>query len=293
MSSGLIILVATATAAAVIVLALTLSKLLRTLVDNASDFVPDLSRLPRAFSRRPSPARLGIRPMGVGPVGSAHAGEKPVAPRVPSEGSIDVKQYEPEQRREEDEEGGGPGYRQVGEEVTAVLTAAEHAATQIRETALREAEQSRLDAAEKASATLAEAQACRAEADSYSEETRAAADARAEATRREADEKAARTISHAEEQARVIQAEAEQKRADIEGEAIQRRDALTRSTEGMEDRIESMLMAFRGVTVELEELLPIERRSGADEPEPPGDERLDEALMPAPSHRRLRSDADW
>jgi hypothetical protein len=329
MSSGLIILVATSTAAAVIVLALMFSKLVRTLVENASDLAPDVSRLRRAFSRRfrSSRARLGIRPMGVGrstgvgeepvvaaeeshtadenrvvPVGQQPTDPTPEAPSafpatlvardMPSERSIDVKQYGPELRREWNAEGGSPAYRQVGEEVTAVLTAAEHAATQIRETALREAERTRVDAAEKASATLAEAQARRAEADSYSEETRAAADAYAEATRRNADEEAARTVSQAEEHARMIQAEAEQKGEDIEAEAIQRRDALTKSTEGMEDRIESMLVAFRGVTAEFEELLPTERRSQADEPEPSGDERLDEALTPAPSHGRLRSHAD-
>lgn len=355
MSSGLIILVAASSAAAVIVLALMLSKLVRTLVGNASDLAPDFSRLPRVVSwrRRSSRARLGVRPFGTGLVGSAHideeggspareeqvaaaeesrapdddralpVGERPadptteaasafpaglLAPHVPSGRSIDVKQFrqarvarsgrrvgeedEPEAGREGSAEDSSPAYRQVGEEVTAVLTAAEHAATQIRETALREAERTRVAAAEKASATLAEAQARRAEADDYSEETRAAADAYAEATRRNTDEEAARTVSQAEERARVIQAEAEQKGEDIEAGAIQRRDALTKSTEGMEDKIESMLIAFRGVTAELEELLPPERRSGADEPEPSGDERLDEALRPAPSHGQLSSHAD-
>lgn len=53
----------------------------------------------------------------------------------------------------------------LGEDVTAVLTAAEQAAAQTRETALREAEQTKLAAGEKAAATLADAEARRAEAD--------------------------------------------------------------------------------------------------------------------------------
>jgi hypothetical protein len=168
--------------------------------------------------------------------------------------------------------------------VTAVLTAAEQAAAQIRETALQEAERTRLDADEKAAATLDELQARRVEVDRYSEETRAAADAYADETRRAADEQAAKRVSQADEQARRIQVEAEDIAGELEAEARRRRDALTEGAEGMEARIESVLTVFRQVITELDALLPPERRSGAGEPEPAAAKRLDDALSPASWH---------
>jgi hypothetical protein len=119
----------------------------------------------------------------------------------------------------------GAAYRQVGDQVTAVLTAAEHAAAELRETALREAEQTRLEADEKAAAILAETQARQAELDRYSDESRATADAYAEETRRKADEQAASKVSEAEEQARRIRAEAEEKIRELEAEASRRRES--------------------------------------------------------------------
>jgi hypothetical protein len=263
---------------------------------------------PAVPSGAASPIPLAQEPaLRVGePAGPARAepplrpAERLLAPHVPTGRSVDVKpfrrsKFEQSERGVGDEpglapapdgsaEGGSAGYRQVGEEVTAVLTTAEHVAEQIRETAVQEAEQTRLAAEEQAAATLAEAEARRVDADSYGEATRAAADAYAEETRRSTDEEAARTVSEAEERARLIRAEAEQKASDIEAEAIRRRDALTTSTEGMQDRIESMLSAFRRATSELEELLPAERRSGEEERE-----RLDEALKPSSSRDELSS----
>jgi hypothetical protein len=359
MSSELTVIIATSTAVCVIVLALVLSKLVRTMVDNASDLVPDFSRLPGRFSRRvrggwrtprpvgeerirsprveprrsvgaeradvardkpavpvgkellPSPHKR-TAPASKAPADAAHEEAPPefpatlVAPDVDTGRRIDVKfrqsKVERRERRVGEEAERGPGregsegdsvaYRHVGEEVTAVLTAAEHAAAQIRETALRESERTRLDADEKAAASLVEIEARRAEVESYSEETRAAADAYAEETRRNANEKAARRVSQAEEQARRIQAEAEAKGRELEAEASRRRDALTKSAEGVEARIESMLTVFRGVISELDQLLPAERRSGADKRKPPAAERLDEALKPASSHGQLDSHAD-
>lgn len=185
---------------------------------------------------------------------------------------------------ERSDDGGTAAYRHVGDEVTAVLTAAEQAAAQIRETALKEAERTRLDGDERAAATLAESQARRVEMDRYSEETRAAADAYAEETRRNANEQAARKLSQAEEQARRIQVEAEELGRELEAEARRRRDALTKGAEGLEARIESVLTTFRGVVTELEELLPTERRRGAAEADLAAAKRLDEALKPTSLH---------
>lgn len=219
-------------------------------------------------------------------------------PRVPQRRSVEVKQsrlskFERQERRGEEEaerspqsagsvEGDGATYRHVGEEVTAVLTAAEQAAARIRETAVRAAEQTTLAADEKAAATLAEAETRRREADSYSGETHTAADAYADETRRRADENAAKRLAEGEEQARLIRVEAEQKASNLIAEAVRRRDTLAESTKGLEDRVDSMLTTLRGVSSELEELLPARRQTAAQVPsEPPADETLDEALEPS------------
>lgn len=149
-------------------------------------------------------------------------------------------------------------YRGVGDRVAAVLTAAEQVAAQIR-----------------------------ADADSYSEEARAAADAYAEETRRRADEDSARTVSQAEEQASLIRSQAEQKASEIETEAVRRRHALATTNQDMQERIASMLAAFRRAESELEELLPDEERSGAEERV-----RVDDALSPASPRGAVASRAD-
>ena len=188
-------------------------------------------------------------------------------------------------------EGASAAYRQVGEEVTAVLTAAEQAAAQIRETARREAEQTKVAASEEAAATLADAEAGRRDADSYSGDTRSSADAYAEETRRRADETGAKRVAAAEEQARQIRVEAEQKASKLVADAVLRRDTLAESTKGLENRVDSMLTTLRDVASELEELLPAKQQPVASEPERrqtvapeterPADETLEDALEPS------------
>jgi hypothetical protein len=264
MSTGLIILVAVATAAAVILVSWVLVNLFHVAVDSLSERTPDISRW-RDLTRQYSVgARRGAEPVGEG--------------ATPSPRGEPVQEPSPVAAEEFDEGDRGAdrdsaSYRQVGEEVTAVLTAAEHAAAQIRETTLQEAEQTRRAAEEQASATLAEAETRRADADRYAEEMRAAAD-----------ERAARTLSEADEQASLIRSGAEQEAQEIQAEALRRRDELMASTEGMQEQIETMVRAFHRASDELEELLPAERRST---PEPEEDEELDEAL-----HGELRSHAD-
>lgn len=155
-------------------------------------------------------------------------------------------------------------YRQVGDDVAEVLTAAERTAARIRESALEDAERIRADAEKSVAATLADAKARRAEADEYSQKTRAAAEAYAEATRRKNDEEAASRVSKAKEQAREIRAQAEKKARELEADAIRNRDELMKKTEGMEDRIKTMLNTFREATTDLEELLPDERPDAAE-----------------------------
>jgi hypothetical protein len=222
----------------------------------------------------------------------------PSHPEVPSvrispERSIDVKRLR--QSVDPGEPAGQPGrgvdgdttiadesaaYRQVGEDVAEVLTAAERTAARIRASARQEADQIRADAEQSAAATVASAEARQAKAEKYDHETRAAADAYAEATRRKSDEEAAARISEAEERAREIRARADVKAREIEAGAIRRRDALVKTTEGMEDRIKSMLRTFRDAATDLEDLLPAEETDGADGAERPADDDVAEALKP-------------
>lgn len=259
------VLIATSTAVAVIVLALLLSSLVRTAVERGSA----VTEPPFEF-----PATLAAREVDTG----RSIDVKFRQSKLEQGESQADEEAQPEAAHEGSDDGGAPAYRQVGDEVTAVLTAAKQAAAQIRETSLKDAERTRLDADETAAATLAESQARRVEVDRYSEETRAAADAYAEETRRNATEQAVRRVSQAEEQARRIQVEAEEMGREVEAEARRRGDALAKSAEGIEARIESVVAVFRGVVTELEELLPTERRPRGDEA------RLDKALDPASWH---------
>lgn len=192
---------------------------------------------------------------------------------------------EPEAPRGETAADGGADYARLGEQVTAVLTTAEQAAAEIRETARQDAEQIRLDAERTAAAARGEAEALRGDADAYRDQTRAAADTYAKETRRVADEEAAKARSALEEEARTARADAERKAREIEAEALRRRDALRESAAHLEERIAGMLTAFRGMTMDLEELLPTKAAGRDGEPdaaadEPLGAESFEAALKP-------------
>jgi hypothetical protein len=238
----------------------------------------------RAVDEEPEAAPPPAEPaVAAPPPAEPAAPSHPEAPsvRIPAERSTDVKRLrhstvdrgerpaDKPAARETDGDAGiadeGTAYRQVGEDVAEVLTAAERTAARIRASARQEADEIRAKAQESAAATLAEAEARQAEVEQYDDETRAAADAYAEATRRKSDKEAAGRISDAEEQARNIRAQAETKAREIEAEAIRHRDELMAQTEGMEKRIKSMLSTFREAAIDLEELLPEEEIEAADD----------------------------
>lgn len=190
-----------------------------------------------------------------------------------------------EPRAEESPGGGSTDYGRLGEQVTAVLTTAEHAAADIRESANRDAEAIRLEAAKHAATARAEAEALRADADAYREETRTAADAYSEQSRRTADAETVKARTALEEEARSKRAEAEKEAREIEAEALRRRDALTESAAQLEERIAGMLNTFRALTADLEGLLPNERQSENGDPQSAADsiavdDTLEEALKP-------------
>jgi cell division septum initiation protein DivIVA len=190
------------------------------------------------------------------------------------------------------------GYTQVGEHVTAVLTSAQQAAEEIRQSARKEAELIRAEANEEAAATVAEAtleaeqrrresDEVRAEADRYGEETRKAADRYLEQTRRESHEEAARRRADVDQQVREIRLAAERRAKDLETEAHERQKALVLEAERSEARLEQLLGVFRGMTLQLEELVEQAEPSGqAERDAAPAAGSLNEALEPRRSPSR-------
>ena len=188
-----------------------------------------------------------------------------------------------ETRVEPTKQGGIGDYGQLGERITAVLTSAESAAAEIRESATHDAETIRREAEKRVAYARAEAEKLRAGADSYREETHKAADSYSEETHRAADAAAAKARAEAEEKARAVVAEAKQNAKHIEAEAVQRRDALRQSAAYLEQRIAAMVTAFRGMASDLEGLVPNAKRQD-DKPQEPAevlvDDTLEDALKP-------------
>jgi hypothetical protein len=191
---------------------------------------------------------------------------------------------------EESQRAASRDYGRLGEQVTAVLTTAEHAAAEIHEAANRDAEAIRLEAAKHAATARAEAEALRADADAYREETCAAADTYATQTRQAADAEAGKARAALEEEARSGRAKAERTAKEIEAEALRRRDALVQSAAHLEERIAGMLTTFRGMTTDLEQLLPSERQRDNGEPRDAADDvAVDDALEDALKPERAAS----
>jgi hypothetical protein len=187
-------------------------------------------------------------------------------------------------------------YARVGEKVTAVLASAQEAAEQMVASAEAEAERVRLAAQEQAALSAAAAKseaerlqhesgALRLEAEEYQKETRAAADGYAEEARAEAEAEAARRLAEADERAQAVVAEAEQRARYVAQEEARRQEELAAAAKGYEERLENLLEVFRGMTLQLEDLVradPEAKDEAADneEAETPVDESLDEALRP-------------
>ena len=311
----LMIFIGLGAAAGAIVVLFLAAKLLRMVRE---DDEVDFDR-PRLFGRRRSPmtpsiataagARKDDRPVSeerrarLAERVAAHAPSAAPAPvstePIPSKRSVPVKQFrqsneQKESAREERartaEREGTAGdtsndYGRLGEQVTAVLTTAERAAAEIRESASVDARELRRDAEKRVAEAEAEVEMLRAEADVYRDETRGAADSYAAETRRAADADAAKTHAAAEEDARAVRAEAERKATEIEAEAVRRRDALRESAIHLEERIAGMLSTFRAMTTDLEGLLPGDaQRAGRErqhtDEEVVVDDALEDALKP-------------
>jgi vacuolar-type H+-ATPase subunit E/Vma4 len=179
----------------------------------------------------------------------------------------------------------------VGQEVGTVLKSAQEAASRIHRAAEREAERLRKEAEATTAAAVAEARRdaeadraegsrVRAEAETYAKSTRAAADAFAEQRRSDADREAAQIVGDAQRRLANADAEVEQKMRQATAKEHVRIEALQAEVAHYEQRLESILVVFRGVTSQLEDLLgkrDAERSVRLDEV---SDEALEHALQP-------------
>jgi DNA anti-recombination protein RmuC len=186
----------------------------------------------------------------------------------------------------------------VGAEVDAVLKSAREAAASIRRRAQDESARLRDEAEAAAAAEVEEARQIlelergdasriRAEAEAYAAETRAAAEAFAEQIRTEAEREAAQLVEQARGRLEAADAEVEQKVRQAEESARDRVEALEADSKRYEARLESMLVVFRGMSSQLEELLGKRRADGSHDADK-YDETLEDALRPdsASSHVR-------
>jgi CRISPR/Cas system CSM-associated protein Csm2 small subunit len=185
----------------------------------------------------------------------------------------------------------------VGEEVSTVLISAQEAAARIRQKAQEEAERVRKEAESVAAAEVdearrvadadrADASRTRAEAETYAEDKRAAADSFAEQRRRDAEREAAQILDDAQKRLAAADAAVEQKIRQALAHTRQRTELLQAEVERYEERIENILVVFRGMGSQLEDLLGRQRDESQNLAEA-SDEALDDALRPGPSRSRV------
>jgi F0F1-type ATP synthase membrane subunit b/b' len=177
----------------------------------------------------------------------------------------------------------------VGAEVGAVLKSAREAAARIRNQAKEESAKLLQEAQATAEAEIeearqiatedrAEGERVRAEAEAYDNETRADAETFAEQTRADAESEAAKIVEEARARLEAADADVAQKVRDLTANARERLNTLQAGSRRHEERLEHMLVVFRAMTSQLEELLA-ERASESDG-DADADETLDEALQP-------------
>jgi hypothetical protein len=183
----------------------------------------------------------------------------------------------------------------VAEEVGMVLKTAHEAATTIYRAAQEEADrvlseaesagvEAKAEAYRLAEADRAEGNRVRAEADTHAKEKRAAANAFAEERRRDAEEEAAKLTDEAHRRLRAADAEIDQKVRQADAELRQRMELLQAGVERYEERLESILVVFRGMVSQLEDVL--EKPEVADKGGEAPVETLEDALRPDVSGER-------
>jgi chemotaxis protein histidine kinase CheA len=184
----------------------------------------------------------------------------------------------------------------VAEEVGTVLKSAQEAAAQMRRKAQDEAERLRKQAESRAAAEAeearrvaeahrAEASRIRAKADAYAKDTRAAADSFAEQRRSKAVREAAQIIDEARRRLAAADADVKQKVRRAEADVRQRSELLQAEIQRYEDRLENILVVFRGMGSQLEDLLGKQRTESSNLVKA-SDGGLEDALQPGASKSR-------
>ena len=178
----------------------------------------------------------------------------------------------------------------VGEEVGVVLTSAQEAAARIRGNAQEEAERVRAEAETTAAAVVAEAREAaeadraeatriRTEAEAYDRDTRAAADAFVEQRRSDAEREAAQIVGDAQRRLEDADAQVEQTIRQATATEREQIEVLQAEVAHYEERLESILVVFRGVSSQLEDLLARRQAERLDQLDV-SDEALADALQP-------------
>jgi archaellum component FlaC len=198
------------------------------------------------------------------------------------EGSERVE-YETVRRVSSDEEAteGRVDHASTGNQVAAVLNAAEEAAETIRAEARRHADeilrQAKVDAEARVEELSREAERVRAEADDYARDIRVAVDSYGTQARREAEEEARKLLEDAENHARATREAAQDMAGQIEGEARRRHESLIREAKSLEERRQRVLDGLRDLAAQLQDAL-VE----------PTSRDVDESLADAPDVERRR-----
>jgi hypothetical protein len=154
-------------------------------------------------------------------------------------------------------------HRGVVEQISAMLQAAEAAATAIRAEAVNKAEEITQAAVKEGQAQLAQmreqAVRIRSEAEQAAKEAQEAAESFGARQRREAEQRVEQLLAQAEGQARATRQAAEEMARQIEATAREREEKLKAQMRPLETSLRRALDAFRSITAQLEDLLDGEK----------------------------------
>ena len=194
----------------------------------------------------------------------------------------------------------------VGEQVATVLQSAHSAADEMRAAAHHDAERigaeaeaaaERMiaDSRREAEAMRRELQQLRKDAEIYGKAVREDADAYSVEARHTADAEAGRKSTEADDLLRAARAEAKRMVKEATSEGQRRKEALAAEAARFEARLANFLTLFRGVTVQLEDVLTMASTVDSqpeDAAQASQEGSLVEALKPKPAEAPSKSDRD-
>jgi vacuolar-type H+-ATPase subunit E/Vma4 len=168
--------------------------------------------------------------------------------------------------------------RSTGEEVDSILAMARETAAKVARGAKDDADRIRSEAKETAASEIEQARRERSDAEEYAARIRGEAEAEAEKLRANAEGEAASMVAAARSRLDGADAEIQRRVRDAEEEARARAESLEAEAERHEERLQRLLVVFRGMSSQLEAVL--EGRGENGRPADAVEERLEEALRP-------------